>query len=143
MTPLHAAETLLFLLAVSVGIGLLLRMQQNRPRRGDGDTVDPRRLGAPRLGSEATLLQFSTQSCSRCPGMHRMLSEIAAEHDGVLHLDVDLTTRPDIARRFHVLQTPTTLLLDRDGAIQTRFGGTPSRDVVRLELDRITTPVRA
>jgi hypothetical protein len=36
-----------------------------------------------------------------------------------------------------VLQTPTTLILDRDGAIQTRFGGAPSREVVELELNRL------
>jgi hypothetical protein len=36
------------------------------------------------------------------------------------------------------LQTPTTLVLDRDGVIQTRFGGTPSREVLELELNRLT-----
>ena len=64
---------------------------------------------------------------------------IADERDGVLHLDVDLTHRPDIAKHFHVLQTPTTLILDRHGVVQTRFGGTPSREAVRLELSRVTT----
>ena len=30
------------------------------------------------------------------------------------------------------------LILDRDGVIQTRFGGTPSRGAVELELDRVS-----
>jgi thioredoxin-like negative regulator of GroEL len=77
--------------------------------------------------------------CSRCPGVHRTLGEIAASRPGVLHLDVDLTHRPDIARHFNVLQTPTTLVLDRDGAVQTRFGGVPNRHVLELELQRLTT----
>ena len=28
-------------------------------------------------------------------------------------------------------------ILDRDGVIHTRFGGTPSRDVLELELNRL------
>lgn len=127
------------LLAATVGLGLLLQWQQRRPRRQDaGEVVDPRRLGADGLGEAATLLQFSTETCSRCPGMHRILSSIASQHDGVRHLDIDLTHRPDIAQHFHVLQTPTTFILDRGGVIQTRFGGTPGRDVIDFELSRIT-----
>ncbi len=126
-------------LAVTVVAGLFLRWQQNRLRHSiPHEVVEPARLGAERLGDRATLLQFSTELCARCPGVHRTLSSVADGQDGVLHLDVDLTHRPDIAKHFHVLQTPTTLILDRDGAIQTRFGGVPSRDVVELELARVT-----
>ena len=39
------------------------------------------------------------------------------------HVDVDLTDRPDIADRFHVLQTPTTLILDARGVVRARIGG--------------------
>ncbi|WP_159499954.1 thioredoxin family protein [Microbacterium sp. 18062] len=126
------------LLAVTVGVGVFLRWAQNRPRRVDpAESVDPRRLGADSLGDRATLLQFSTEFCSRCPGVHRVLSDVAAQRSGVVHLDVDLTHRPDIAKHFHVLQTPTTLILDRRGVVRTRFGGTPGRDVIELELSRI------
>ena len=106
-------------------------------------TVGADLLGAESLGEQATLLQFSTDFCTRCPSVHRDLSRIAAEHPGVSHLDVDLTNRPDLAKQFHVLQTPTTLILDRDGVIQTRFGGVPGRGVVELELKRITRGSRA
>lgn len=127
------------LLAATVGVGGLIRWQQNRPRQVDpSEVVDPHRLGADELGSAATLLQFSTEMCSRCPGVHRTLGQIAGGRDGVLHLDIDLTHRPDIAKHFHVLQTPTTLILDRNGVVQTRFGGTPSRHAVELELARVT-----
>ena len=139
MNLVDALLVLAGLLVATAGIGVLSLRLQNRARRQvSGEIVDPRRLGATVLGHEATLLQFSTETCSRCPGMHRMLAQIADQQDGVLHLDVDLTERPDIAKHFHVLQTPTTFILDRDGVIQTRFGGTPGRDVVELELSRIT-----
>lgn len=126
------------LLVVATIAGVVFRRTQGRARAVDSaEVVDPRRLGADALGSGATLLQFSTEMCSRCPGVHRMLSEIAEERDGVRHLDVDLTHRPDIAQHFRVLQTPTTLVLDRHGVIRTRFGGTPGRAVVELELTRL------
>ena len=126
------------LVVVAVGAGVVYRRTQGRARTVDSaEVVDPRRLGADGLGDEATLLQFSTEMCSRCPGVHRMLSDIAGGRDGVRHLDVDLTHRPDIAQHFRVLQTPTTLVLDRNGAIRTRFGGTPGRAVVELELTRL------
>jgi thiol-disulfide isomerase/thioredoxin len=127
------------LLALTVALGVYLRWRQSRPHRHIlHEVVEPERLGADGLGEVATLLQFSTELCARCPGVHRTLSSIADAHEGVRHLDVDLTHRPDIAKHFHVLQTPTTLVLDRDGVIQTRFGGTPSRDVLELELNRLT-----
>ena len=140
MDIVGALIALAFLLVATVTLGALLNWRQSRPRRHvEHEVVDPLRLGADGLGEVATLLQFSTELCARCPGAHRTLKAIADDHPGVRHLDVDLTHRPDIAKHFHVLQTPTTLLLDRDGAIQTRFGGTPSRDVLELELNRLIT----
>ncbi|RWR16110.1 thioredoxin [Microbacterium enclense] len=132
---LFAIAALVVLAAVA---GVVFRLAQGRARTvHSAEIVDPHRLGADALGEEATLLQFSTEMCSRCPGVHRMLSEVADGREGVRHLDVDLTHRPDIAQHFRVLQTPTTLVLDRHGAIRTRFGGTPGRAVVELELSRL------
>jgi len=134
-----ALVVLAVLLTATVLLGAFLQWRQNRPQRDiPHEVVQPERLGADGLGEFATLLQFSTELCARCPGVHRTLASVADEHPGVLHLNVDLTHRPDIAKHFHVLQTPTTLILDKDGAIQTRFGGAPSREVLELELARLT-----
>lgn len=138
MTVIDSLLALGVLLAVATGVGAALQLRRGRVRRGDGqDVVRPEMLGADGIGEQATLLQFSTELCTRCPGVHRMLSRVASEHPGVRHLDVDLTDRPDIARRFRVLQTPTTLILDRHGAVQSRIGGVPGRGVVDLELSRL------
>lgn len=140
MTLVGALIALAVLLAATVALGVFLNWSQTRPRRDIAhEVVQPHRLGADALGESATLLQFSTEMCARCPGVHRTLSTIADSHPGVRHLDVDLTHRPDIAKHFHVLQTPTTLVLDRHGVVQTRFGGIPSREVLELELKRLTT----
>lgn len=139
VTLVDALLGLAILLVVTVGVGVFLQWRQSKPRRDiPHEVVQPERLGADGLGTSATILQFSTELCARCPGVHRTLSALADGRDGVRHLDVDLTHRPDIAKHFHVLQTPTTLILDRDGVIQTRLGGIPNRDVVELELTRLT-----
>ena len=139
MTLLGALIGLTVLLAGTVALGVLLQWQQRRPRRHiPHEVVEPARLGADSLGRTATLLQFSTDLCSRCPGVHRTLSSVAEAREGVRHLDIDVTNRPDIAKHFHILQTPTTLVLDSTGVVQTRFGGVPNRDVLELELNRLT-----
>ena len=139
MTLVGALIALAVLLAATVALGAFLNWRQSRARRRVvHEVVEPHRLGADGLGEAATLLQFSTEMCARCPGVHRTLAAIADDHPGVRHLDVDLTHRPDIAKHFRVLQTPTTLVLDRHGIVQTRFGGAPSREVLELELNRLT-----
>ena len=127
------------LLVATVSLGVFLKWRQSRPQRDiPHEVVEPERLGADSLGEEATLLQFSTELCARCPGVHRTLASLADARPGVRHLDIDLTNRPDIAKHFHVMQTPTTLILDSDGIVQTRFGGVPNREVLELELTRLT-----
>ncbi len=139
MNLVGALIALAALLAATVALGVFLNWRQSRPRRDLAhEVIEPHRLGADGLGEVATLLQFSTELCARCPGVHRTLAAIADDHEGVRHLDVDLTHRPDIAKHFHVLQTPTTLVLDRHGVVQTRFGGIPGREVLELELNRLT-----
>ena len=139
MNLVGALIVLAVLLTATILLGAFLRWRQNRPPRDiSHEVVEPERLGADGLGELATLLQFSTQVCARCPGAHRTLAAVADRHPGVRHLDIDLTHRPDIAKHFHVMQTPTTLILDRHGAVQTRFGGAPSREVLELELARLT-----
>jgi thioredoxin-like negative regulator of GroEL len=67
----------------------------------------------------------------------RVLSQIAESTDGVSHIDLDLTHRPDIAAQFNVLQTPTTLILDATGQIRARIGGAPRPTDVRAALETI------
>lgn len=89
------------------------------------------------FGTRATLVQFSTAICARCPATRRLLGAVAAEHPGVTHVDVDLTHRVDLARRFEVLQTPTLLVLDAERVPRARISGPPPRRAVLGELDRL------
>lgn len=130
--------------AVAAAIGLAWRARTGRlreTRAADAGAVTDAaalELAPAALGSAATLVQFSTEYCSRCPSTARRLAGVASHYDGVRHLEVDLTRRPDLADRFHVLQTPTTLILDARGLATARIGGVPRLGAVHDHLDRLT-----
>ncbi|MFE1646095.1 TlpA family protein disulfide reductase [Microbacterium sp. P01] len=139
MDPITALWALAALVAGAAVVAVVLRSREGRATSVRmPDQLDPALIGAARWGESATLLQFSTEFCSRCPGVRRTLEAIARERSGVAHIDVDLTHRADLANHFRVLQTPTTLVLDRDGVVRTRFGGAVTRAALEREVDRIT-----
>lgn len=146
MTPGFALVALLALVALATVVGLAWRRSTGRVRRRPesdddiraGDLVRPADVGTTEaFGDRVTLLQFSTEFCTYCPATRRLLSAEAARHEGVEHIDVDLTRAPDVATRYNVLQTPTTLILDRRGAIRARIGGPPKPRELESELARL------
>lgn len=141
MSPLPAAATVAALVLLATGLGLLQRSRAGRLRQGSGERVAASDLGITEpLGSRATLVQFSTPTCAQCPGAARLLRAVASEHPGVVHREVDLARHTDVADRFGVLQTPTTLLVDAEHRVRARIGGAPRRDAVDRELRSILGP---
>ncbi|GAA2039050.1 hypothetical protein GCM10009819_25130 [Agromyces tropicus] len=136
--------------AVALLLGLAWRARDGRVRRvasaaattsTDAAAVrDADALGLPAaaFGADATLVQFSTEFCSRCPATARALGGLADEYDGVRHVDVDLTHRRGLADAFRVTQTPTVLVLGADGRAVARIAGAPRLDEVREVIDSIT-----
>jgi thiol-disulfide isomerase/thioredoxin len=124
------------LVALATGLGFAHRAltgrarQVSRPHELPSDVV---------LGSDATLLQFSTEVCSPCRATHTVLDGVAREREGLSHVDLDITHRRDLASQFNILQTPTTLILDASGTVRARIGGAVKRATVLAELDRIRT----
>lgn len=143
MSSLTAFIALAALLVGATTVGLICRRTQLRvraPKTVTGDAVTTVELGlAPdaKFGEQATLVQFSTQFCSKCPATTRLLRSETSDLDGVTHLEVDLTDNIDIARAFNVLQTPTTLVLDAEGHVRSRITGAPTAGVIRDELLKI------
>lgn len=140
MDPVLAVSVTLMVVATAGALGFLLRRNQGRRRPDDGSAFGPGDLpGLERLLPTATLVQFSTEFCSSCPGTRRLLTREAEDREGVGYVDVDLTRDPDLARRLRILQTPTVFVLDRRGHLTTRFGGTPRPGDLRAVLDELAT----
>jgi len=127
MSPALALGFAAALLVLATLIGVALRRRDGRRRDGGTLHFVPTDADSAELGSRATLVQFSTEMCARCPQVRRLLGAYAAEHEGLRHVEVDLTHRPDLSTRYKVLQTPTTFVVDASGAVRARFHGVPHR----------------
>jgi thiol-disulfide isomerase/thioredoxin len=86
------------------------------------------------LGERATLLQFSSAFCAPCRATRRVLADVAAAVPGVVHVEVDAEHHLELVRRLGVLRTPTTLILDAQGAEITRAAGAPRKEQVLSSL---------
>jgi len=126
---MQVAAALIGLVAVATVLGLLWRASQGRVTAASGN------VSGVELGGHATLLQLSSEVCAPCRATARVLHTLHG--DGVHHVEVDIADRPDLARRYNVLQTPTTLILDASGIVRARIGGAVRRDTVVAELKRV------
>jgi hypothetical protein len=107
-------------------------------RSGERRDADDLGVDRDRLGRDATLVQFSTEYCSRCPSTARALGELAGGYDGVRLVEIDLTRDPVLADRFSVTQTPTVLVLDAHGGTAARIAGVPRTGELRALIDDLT-----
>lgn len=142
-------ELRLALIAALIGMaslaGIYWKSQTGRAKLvKSGELVDLAKLQATKggkpvskFGRKATLLQFSTEVCSQCKQTARFLSEVEKLHQDLLHIEVDVTNRLDLAAHFKVLQTPTTLVLDASGRVKARIGGAPKPATVKAELAKL------
>jgi thiol-disulfide isomerase/thioredoxin len=134
VNPWLVAVVIVGLVALASGLGVLWQSRQGKVRVGDQRIVS---IDGIALGERATLLQFSTEVCAPCRSTAKVLGELADGQQDVAHVDLDVTHRPELAARYRVMQTPTTLILDRDGAVQARIGGAVRRALVTAELERV------
>jgi thiol-disulfide isomerase/thioredoxin len=115
--------TLIAVLLLASGVGLLLRRRAGRARAVTGGIrLDSAVLAVP-LGERATFVQFSSPACSPCRSVRRVLSDHVAANPDLVHVDIDATERLDLARQLGILRTPTVLLLDADGVVVRRISG--------------------
>lgn len=125
MSPALALAVAGGLVVLAILAAVVIRVRDGRRRSGGHLRFDAGDAGPGELGARATLVQFSTEMCTRCPQVRRLLASYAAEDDALAHVEVDLTHRPDLSARYRVLQTPTTFVVDGTGAVRARFHGVP------------------
>ena len=130
------------LLALATVAGLIWRATTGRAKRiKSGLQIDLKEIGAiknglpvTKFGEHTTFLQFSSETCATCKQTARLFDELEKTSTGVLHIEVDLTHRLDLADKFGILQTPTTLVLDSKGIVKSRIGGAPKPSTIEEEI---------
>lgn len=113
-------------LAAGLLAGFLLQAREGRIRGGSDRPADD--LPAPvaeALGPGVTLVQISTTFCAPCRHARARLSALADKHDGLQHVDVDVTHQPEVAHALGVMRTPTTIAYDSAGVELLRVSGLP------------------
>ena len=88
------------------------------------------------LGSQATLVQFSTAFCQPCRATKVILAAVADSAEGVHHIEIDAESHLDLVREIGIMRTPTTLILDGAGRITARATGIPRKDQVLAAIGR-------
>ena len=89
------------------------------------------------LGSRVTLVQFSSAFCTPCRATRALLTDITADLDDVVHVDIDAEKNLELVRRLDIRSTPTTLVLDKTGVEVGRAVGAPKRADVLATLNGI------
>lgn len=133
------------LVLVALVVGLWWKSRTGRVKLvRSGKIVDLGKLKASKNGESvrefgklATLLQFSTEFCSICDSTARLYGQLEKANPGLKHIEVDVTHRMDLAAHFSIMQTPTTLILDKDGIVRARIGGAPRQNVIEAEIRKL------
>lgn len=132
----------LALVALATVVGLIWKSRTGRAKAvKSGEVIDLAEIAAIKdgravteFGERVTFLQFSSEVCSQCAQTARLFHELEAQHDDILHIEVDITNRLDLAKKFNILQTPTTLVLDKNGVVTSRIGGAAKPQTIQDEL---------
>lgn len=69
------------------------------------------------------LLQFSTPSCGQCPQQAEILQSLATERSDVEFEKLDATEATAEANKYGVRSVPSTIVLDNDGNVVSKFDG--------------------
>ena len=125
---------LALVVALTVAFGITWRAKQGRVRMGSAKKVSvelPARIRAAIDPSAAvTLVQLSSTFCAPCRQAKVLLADLANRTQGLHHVELDVTSTPEVAAQLKVLRTPTTLALTADGAELLRIGGVPRREAL-------------
>jgi thiol-disulfide isomerase/thioredoxin len=131
MTGLFA---LLGALVATAAVAWWLRSREGRIRSvGESETprtVLPEPVRAALVAGSVTLVQVSTVFCAPCRHARAVLHQLAGSIDGLAHVELDVTDRPEVAVSLGVSRTPTTVAFTSDGTELLRVGGVPRQDTL-------------
>ena len=127
---------LVAVLAVATAVGGVLQRRAGRVRAAGAADTSGWSLAdtVPAPDDRVLLLQLSSPICTPCRQTAAQLSELA-RRPGLRHVEVDIADDPEVARRLHVMRTPTTIAFSRDGRELLRVSGVPRRQELLDALD--------
>jgi len=136
MEATTVALIIVALLIITTLLGFVWQNQQGRVSRAQRQALPPDvPLDLVDRNTAFTLLQFSGPFCSYCDAMRGVLSRAATAHEGVVsHREIDITEYPELTRRLHITQTPTTLIVSSSGHIATTIRGATKPPVIDQEI---------
>jgi thiol-disulfide isomerase/thioredoxin len=139
-SPLTGLLAVAAVLMAATVFGLVRRSRDGRLRAAPAvpDAAVFAGLGV-ETGTPVTLLQFSSRFCAPCRATHALCATIAAEVEGVRHLEIDAESHLDAVRALHVRRTPTLFVLDGAGRVVRRATGVPARAQLRAAVDDALT----
>lgn len=76
------------------------------------------------------LIQFSTPSCGQCPQQKAILQQVAADRPDIDFKTIDATESPDEANKYGVRSVPSTIVLDDEGTVVSKFDGLTQADQI-------------
>lgn len=80
------------------------------------------------------LLQFSTPSCGQCPQQAEILQQVASDRANVEFEKIDATEEVAEANKYGVRSVPSTIVLDDDGSVISKFDGLTQADKIEKML---------
>ncbi|MBE3558442.1 MAG: thioredoxin family protein [Ktedonobacteraceae bacterium] len=136
---------LVILLLLVAALWLLVRAGRafvNRQRQLALAASAPDNLSAPAGGASSGservhILAFSSAGCRQChtlqaPALQRLMRERGPE---VAVIHVDAANEPDLARRYHILTVPATVVLDAGGQVSAVNYGFASTQQLSEQVD--------
>ena len=131
-----ALVVVVVLVACGIG-GLIFRRRYGRVRKTDEQQTPLAEYLRGRLGSNATVVQFSSAFCQPCRATRRVLEEVTVMVPGVSHVEIDAEENLELVRALDVRRTPTVLFLGPSGEVHHRASGQPRKVDVIAALGRV------
>lgn len=130
---------ILVILAFATAYGLWYQRSRGKVRTSQSaleSALTAEILGG-KLGSRATLVQFSSAFCTPCRATRLLLENVVSTMPDVQHMDIDAEAHLDLVRTLNIHSTPTTLILNSQGLEVGRAIGAPTREQVMKSLAAI------
>lgn len=127
-------------LVVATAVGFVVRARSGRVRVSGAapGSVPGWALAAREPGSDdrVLLLQVSSPVCTPCRQTASLLGDLVGTTPGLVHVEVDVAHRPEVATELGIMRTPTVVAFDRAGTELLRVSGVPRRP----DLERALAP---